>query len=182
MRLENDAVKLSFFFHTLYSVWRVLFLFFHALAFFLVCSFYYIVIFIMHNVWLLPSFLNIYRNAGKRIYVTPFIYPFVCSSPRVRVLNCQVCCCLNINCFYFLEGRPVRFILNKNKCSQICSTFSTAVETKSPPCGNIINAKQLDWLRIKVKRVFLAFYFLFLLRFLSAYMHKDIFIALMWHL
>lgn len=31
---------------------------------FLVCSFYYIVIFIMHNVWLLPSFS--YKNAGKR--------------------------------------------------------------------------------------------------------------------
>lgn len=31
---------------------------------FLVCSFYYIVIFIMHNVWLLPSFA-VRKNAGK---------------------------------------------------------------------------------------------------------------------
>lgn len=66
---------------------------FHAFACssFLVCSFYYIVIFIMHNVWLLPSFL---QRVKMPAVACVSIFP-------IRLFGAFGCDCLHKFCFYF---------------------------------------------------------------------------------
>lgn len=103
-----------------------------------------------------------YKNAGKRLPVCIISMHLPIHSSTHTQCVFAAAAYINFILFQLFLGETVRFT-NKNKCSQICSTFCLT------PCANIVpttqhNAQQNTRFFLKVKRVLYLFFFFFSLR------------------